>query len=152
MVAVVKEEKNEDCWFNPWTSRTNPVEETALEPLLVVLQCKHRTAVKRAVASGVRRTKPATEHAHDGALLNHSQICQQSQLQPSGHSEATHCRYQWLRQLQTGWTLEDANTLVFNHHKNTHTHIHNAFKPILTYAQCKDRRNTQGRNTASWRI
>lgn len=77
------------------------------------------------VASGVRRTKPATEHAHDGALLHHSQVCQQSQLQPSGHSEAAHRRYQRLRQLQTGWTLEDAKYIsVQSASEHTHTHMH----------------------------
>ncbi len=76
-------------------------------------------AVKTAGAWGVRRTEPATEHPHDGALLHHSQICQQSQLQASSHSKATDCCYQGLRQLQTGRTLEETTRLV---HQNTQSH------------------------------
>lgn len=54
-----------------------------------------------------KRTEPAAEHSHDGALLHHPQIRQQSQLQASGHGETADCCYQRLGQLQTGRSLRE---------------------------------------------
>lgn len=72
---------------------------------------------------GVRLTEPTTEHAHDGALLHHSQIGQQSQLQPSGHSEAAHSCDQRLGQFQAGWTLEEAHAQAIKNTLNCMTCI-----------------------------
>lgn len=54
----------------------------------------------------IRRTKSATEHSHDSALLHHPQVCQQGQFQASGHRETADCCYQRFGHLQTGGTLE----------------------------------------------
>lgn len=57
------------------------------------------------------RTEAAAEHAHDGALLHHSQVGEQRQLEPSSHGEAAHCCDQRLGELHAGRTLRETCTV-----------------------------------------
>lgn len=70
------------------------------------------------------RTEAAAEHAHDGALLHHSQVGEQSQLQPSSHGEAAHSCDQRLGQLQAGRTLEETCAIKIEYKKKKGAKLH----------------------------